>query len=429
MKRLTTIAFFLALAAVGPNIFPAAQAGYGNLHVFAIRLLMPSVVLFGIGVLAGRRWFPETSRTVVLAALAGAVATVPLEIVRLTGFHFDFMPGNLPRLMGVLLLDRFAQGPSVASDIAGWAYHFWNGAAFGVIYALVFGTRRKWVGAVYGLAIGVGFILSPVVTSLGVGFFGLEFSYGFPATVLAAHLAFGWSLAVLTQRLIGLHPGLWTAVVAWRHREDADASKPGPLSSNDIGLIALGLTLAERQFSGRSQQEREVREASRRLPPCEFETDRLVVRLDTVVRSDVSVISPVVERLMRLIRGVSGLAEHEFAIETALREALANAIIHGNRQDSRKGVRVCCAVQADRGVLIIVKDEGEGFDPATVPSPLVAENVYCTHGRGIFLINMLMDEVAFRRGGTEIHMRKSTHPAAQRYPDKPTAESMANEAK
>ncbi len=414
MKRLTAIAFFLALAAVGPNIFPAAQAGYGNLNAFAIRLLLPSVVLFGMGVLVGRRWFPETSRTVVLAALAGAVATVPLEIVRLTGFHFDFMPGNLPRLMGVLLLDRFAQGPSIPSDIAGWAYHFWNGASFGVIYALVFGTRRKWVGVVYGMAIGVGFILSPVVTSLGVGFFGLEFSYGFPVTVVAAHLAFGWALAALARRWIGLYPGLWTVFLTWRCGQEGDPSNCS-FCELDSGLSR--------------QQKKQAHEAARRLPPCEFETDRLVVRLDTVIRSDVSVISPVVERLMRLIRGVSGLADHELAIETALREALANAIVHGNRQDPHKGVRVCCAVQADRGVLIIVKDEGEGFDPATIPSPLVAENVYSTHGRGIFLINMLMDEVAFRRGGTEIHMRKAIPPLGHKQTGTSTAVSMAKEAK
>ncbi len=423
MKRLIAVLVFLGLASVGPNLFPAAQAGYGNLHAFAIRLLLPSIVLLGLGVVASRHWFPELSRTVVMAALSGVLATVPLEIVRLTGFHFDFMPGNLPRLMGVLLLDRFAQGPSVVSDIAGWAYHFWNGAAFGIIYALVFGTRRRWVGLAYGLAIAIGFLLSPVVTSLGVGRFGLEFSPGFPVTVIAAHLAFGWALAVVARRLIGLHPGLWTAVVAWQHPEDAGPSKPCSLCNTDIGLIALGLGLAERQFTGHSEREKEVREAASRLPPCEFETDRLVVKLDVVLRSDVSAISPVVERLMRLIRGVSGLAGHEFAIETALRESLANAIVHGNRQDSSKGVRVCCAVQADRGVLIIVKDEGEGFDPATIPSPLVAENVYSTHGRGIFLINMLMDEVAFRRGGTEIRMRKSTDPAVQQRTDTPTTAS------
>jgi hypothetical protein len=128
-----------------------------------------------------------------------------LLLVRLQGFlcsalHFL---AHLARTLGVLLLDRFAQGPSPASDVVGWVYHFWNGAAFGIIYSLLFGTKRRWVGAAYGVALGIDFMVSPVVTSLGVGLFGLEFSYGFPVTLSLAHLAFGWSLAVLARRFDG----------------------------------------------------------------------------------------------------------------------------------------------------------------------------------------------------------------------------------
>ena len=57
-------------------------------------------------------------------------------------------------------------------------------------------------------------------------------------------------------------------------------------------------------------------------------------------------------------------------------------------------------------MLIVVRDPGDGFDPASVPSPIVGERIYMSHGRGIFLINELMDSVQFARGGTEIHMRK-----------------------
>ncbi len=55
---------------------------------------------------------------------------------------------------------------------------------------------------------------------------------------------------------------------------------------------------------------------------------------------------------------------------------------------------------------MVVKDEGEGFDPASIPSPTAGENIHSGHGRGIYLINLLMDEVGFQRGGTEIYMRK-----------------------
>jgi hypothetical protein len=105
--------------------------------------------------------------------------------------------------MGVLLLNQFAAGPSLKSDVAGWAYHSWNGASFGLIYVLVFGTCRRWVGTAYGVLLGFGFMLSPVVSALGVGFMGLEFSKGFPLTVTVAHAAFGLALGWLTAAWLG----------------------------------------------------------------------------------------------------------------------------------------------------------------------------------------------------------------------------------
>ena len=141
-------------------------------------------------------------------------------------------------------------------------------------------------------------------------------------------------------------------------------------------------------------------------PACEFDAANLILQMDEVVASETEAISPVVDKVMRVIEESSCVPGHEEAVELALREALANAVLHGNRQDPRKKIRICCACQADRGILIIVKDEGEGFDPTKVPSPLIGENIYSEHGRGIYLINMLMDEVRFERGGTEIHMRK-----------------------
>lgn len=73
---------------------------------------------------------------------------------------------------------------------------------------ILFGSRRRWVGAVFGTAIGIGFMLSPVVTSLGVGYFGLQYSPGFPATVLLAHLAFGAALGFLAARFSRSQPSV-----------------------------------------------------------------------------------------------------------------------------------------------------------------------------------------------------------------------------
>ena len=96
----------------------------------------------------------------------------------------------------------------------------------------------------------------------------------------------------------------------------------------------------------------------------------------------------------------------EFEIETALREALANAILHGCGNDPSKQVECSVTCDESRGMLIVVRDPGPGFDPAAVASPLHGQNVFESHGRGIYLINQLMDEVRFEKGGTEIHMRK-----------------------
>jgi hypothetical protein len=206
MRTILLTLVTMGLASVGPLIFPIAQSGHGNLATLASYALIPSIVLLAAVAVFARRGDDWLSRTIVRGALAGAIATIALEVVRLLGFHFGYMPGNLPRLMGVLLLDRFAQGPSLSSDLAGWAYHFWNGASFGIIYTLLLGTRRRWVGAVFGFAIGIGFLVSPVVLSLGVGYFGLEYSYGFPVTVSLAHLAFGASLGVLAYAFLGPQP-------------------------------------------------------------------------------------------------------------------------------------------------------------------------------------------------------------------------------
>jgi serine/threonine-protein kinase RsbW len=141
-------------------------------------------------------------------------------------------------------------------------------------------------------------------------------------------------------------------------------------------------------------------------PACEFDSGTFILQVEVLVESKVEAVSPVVNKLMRLLNKTCCPPDHSFAVETALREALANAIVHGNHRDPRKKVRVCCGCDSAGGLLIVVKDEGEGFDPAKIPSPVVGENVYSEHGRGIHLINLLMDKVEFERGGKEIYMRK-----------------------
>jgi serine/threonine-protein kinase RsbW len=92
----------------------------------------------------------------------------------------------------------------------------------------------------------------------------------------------------------------------------------------------------------------------------------------------------------------------------AVREAVANAIKHGNRLDQGKRVRILFRVHADR-IVVAVRDQGKGFDPQRVKNPVAPENVYQNHGRGIFFMNAFVDDVTFTRlpsGGTEVRMEK-----------------------
>jgi len=122
--------------------------------------------------------------------------------------------------------------------------------------------------------------------------------------------------------------------------------------------------------------------------------------------SEFQAISPLVDQLMRLIEGARCVAGNEFDVELALREALSNAVVHGNQLDASKRVRVRCRCELGKGVSITVTDQGQGFDPNAVPDPSANGRIEAEHGRGILLMKMMMDEVSFDRGGTEVHMRK-----------------------
>lgn len=122
--------------------------------------------------------------------------------------------------------------------------------------------------------------------------------------------------------------------------------------------------------------------------------------------SDIKAISPFIDLLIRLIEESHCVVGEEFSVELALREALNNALVHGNRLDPAKLVQVRRHCEIGEGVPIIIKDQGDGFDPDAVPDPLAAKNLEAEHGRGMLLMKFWMDEVFFECGGTEIHMRK-----------------------
>ncbi len=100
--------------------------------------------------------------------------------------------------------------------------------------------------------------------------------------------------------------------------------------------------------------------------------------------------------------------EGSYWMDIALREALTNAMKHGNALDPEKKVEVVLEVGED-GIDITVEDEGSGFDPAAVEDPLAPDNLLKTQGRGIFYMSKFMDKIEYdfgAGGGTKVRLYK-----------------------
>jgi len=104
-----------------------------------------------------------------------------------------------------------------------------------------------------------------------------------------------------------------------------------------------------------------------------------------------------------------GLDEDDlYRVGIAIRECMVNAVVHGNRYNSRKKVHLKVERTADR-LAIVIGDEGDGFDPKAVPDPLDAENLLRGSGRGVMLMQSFMDEFQISQRqpqGTEVKMVK-----------------------
>ena len=119
--------------------------------------------------------------------------------------------------------------------------------------------------------------------------------------------------------------------------------------------------------------------------------------------------------LLDLVAQVQCNHDEQYWIVTALREAIANAVRHGNREQPDRKVRVDYTIEG-RTVTIRVEDEGEGFDPTQVQDPTREENLLRPNGRGIFYMQQFMRRVEFSRapeGGTAVVMVKELLPTSR----------------
>jgi anti-sigma regulatory factor (Ser/Thr protein kinase) len=174
-------------------------------------------------------------------------------------------------------------------------------------------------------------------------------------------------------------------------------------------LIDLRAALAARD---RAQAEQEklfhelraahddVRRLSGLIPFCS------TCQFTMTIPADPSAIPKVTDGVTHVLQGKGWPEEDVMAVELALQEAVANAIRHGCHGDANKQLQCSVSFGESGEIVITVRDPGAGFDPGKLPNPLDPANLLKTSGRGIFLINGLMDEVRFADGGRELQMKK-----------------------
>ena len=122
----------------------------------------------------------------------------------------------------------------------------------------------------------------------------------------------------------------------------------------------------------------------------------------------IEAVGAAVDRVMKVIQDAGCVEGQEFEVEVALLEAVANAVKHGCRGRSELEVELRVFCEPEKGLLVVIRDSGEGFDPSSIPSPVEGQNLLRTHGRGVWLMNQMMDFVSYREGGREVVLHKKS---------------------
>jgi serine/threonine-protein kinase RsbW len=131
-------------------------------------------------------------------------------------------------------------------------------------------------------------------------------------------------------------------------------------------------------------------------------------RISFRLPSRIEAVNEAADSVARILNNLGTSEDINFGIDMAVREAVTNAVLHGNKQDESKSVELQI-VTSPEAVEILIHDQGSGFTPEDVPDPTAAENILKTSGRGIFLMRNFMDEVHWLiqpKGGTTVRLIK-----------------------
>lgn len=143
-----------------------------------------------------------------------------------------------------------------------------------------------------------------------------------------------------------------------------------------------------------------VKKLSGLMPYCS------TCEINMIIPADPLKIPEITDGVTQMLQDKHWSEQDVIAVELALQEAIANAIRHGCHNDPTKFLQCCVTADAQGELMIVVRDPGSGFDAGSVANPLEPANMLKPGGRGIFLINQLMDDVQFTDQGRELQMRK-----------------------
>jgi serine/threonine-protein kinase RsbW len=140
------------------------------------------------------------------------------------------------------------------------------------------------------------------------------------------------------------------------------------------------------------------------LPDGHQSVGQQAIPKEFIFRGDLESMVAARESIMDFIKEHCPGEDEEIDIFVALQEALTNAVFHGCQNDSAKMIR-CCVEIDPSAFTIVIQDPGPGFDVAATETGNPTVNT-TEHGRGIRLMRSLMDNVSYRRGGSEVRLRK-----------------------
>jgi hypothetical protein len=204
-------AMVFALAATSIWCLLAEMYGWCDMRTFTFFILIPAtVLLYGLAILDRLRGDRRLWRAVVMGTIGGLVAAVAYDIFRLPFVYSDAWGMGrfgIPQMPLFLVFPRFGamilgqpleqESYSLAAHLVGWAYHFSNGATFGVMFAAMIGeaNSRRGGGWAWAVLMAVG-IEAALLLSPYARFFGIQMTARFVTVTLVAHLIFGVALGL-----------------------------------------------------------------------------------------------------------------------------------------------------------------------------------------------------------------------------------------